>query len=297
MAAALLAACARADGQPARPDTNAGQLWSFLTDQTAFGPRYAGTRGHTQELGWLKDRLHTDGGQVTSQPFTHVTAQGRTLRLENVFARFNPQAKDRILLVAHWDTRPHADGEQDPERRNLPVPGANDGASGTAVLMQLADLFREQAPPIGVDLLFTDGEDYGPGDEDMYLGSRWFAAHLPEGPRPRYAVVLDMVADVEARFPVETASQRSAPQAVRRIWSLAKTAGHGAAFPDTVGGEITDDHLPLIAAGIPSVLVIDLDYGPGNSFWHTGDDLPANVSRQTMKMVADVMADLVYSGG
>jgi glutaminyl-peptide cyclotransferase len=302
-----LAACSDARGAAARPDPDRkaerptmsrDRAWAYLTDQVAFGPRYSGTVGHKRQLDWMKDFFGAVGADsVELQPFTHVARDGKTLRLTNVFARFQASNPDRILLVAHWDSRPHADEEPDPALRRHPVPGANDGASGVAVLMELAQFLRRDPPPVGVDILLTDGEDYGPGDDDMYLGAKHFAAHLPAGYRPRHAIVLDMVADPDARFGVEDRSRHAAAASVARVWGLAREMGYGAMFPDSSAGEIEDDHVPLIRAGIPAVEIIDLDFGPGNSFWHTTHDLPGNASRETLFRVGEVIAELVYRGG
>jgi glutaminyl-peptide cyclotransferase len=294
------AGTARRDpGEPAeRPTMNRDRAWAYLTEQVAFGPRVAGAQGHARQLAWMKDFFRSVGADtVVAQPFTHVTREGKTLQLTNVFARFGLSNPERILLVAHWDTRPRADNSPDPEDRRHPVPGANDGASGVAVLMELAQFFRENPPPIGVDILLTDGEDYGPGDDDMYLGARWFAAHLPPGYRVKHALVLDMVADPDAHFGIEERSRKAAPASVARVWGLAREMGYGATFPDSSAGEIEDDHVPLIEAGIPAVEIIDLDFGPGNSFWHSTRDLPSNASRETLFRVGEVVAELVYRGG
>ncbi|MDB4949333.1 MAG: Peptidase family [Gemmatimonadetes bacterium] len=300
-------ACADARGGPSRPDPsrpadrpafNADRAWAYLTDQVAFGPRYAGAPGHARQLRWMTDffaSVHADSVRV--QPFTHVAGDGKTLRMSNVFARFQADNPERILLVAHWDTRVFADRASDARGRRLPVPGANDGASGVALIMEIAQGLNAAPPPVGVDVLLTDGEDYGPGEGDMYLGSRWFADHLPAGYRPRYALVLDMVADPDARFEVEERSRRAAPEAVARVWDLAREMGYGDAFPTTSAGEIDDDHVPLIRAGIPAVEIIDLDFGPGNAYWHSPDDLPRNASRETLRTVGEVVAELIYRGG
>jgi glutaminyl-peptide cyclotransferase len=262
----------------------------------AYGPRYAGHRGHARTLAWLREQLGFRADTVLTQPFTHRTAAGDTLRMTNVIARYRPEAPDRILLVAHWDTRRRADRSPFPEDRSRPVQGANDGASGTAVLMELAELFRQQPPPIGVDLLFTDGEDFGPGPEDMYLGARHFAANPLPGPRPRYAIVLDMVADADARFRPEENSLRFAPDVARRVWALAKVMGHDSVFQEERAAAISDDHVELAKAGIPSIVIIDYEYGPGNQFWHSVDDVIKQVSRETMGIVGEVVAEHVYRG-
>src|SRR5205085_4381636 len=129
-------------------------------------------------------------------PFT--TEEGKRVELTNLLARWRPSERRRILLVAHWDTRPHATESADPGDRTLPVPGANDGASGTAVLVTLAELFRQQKPEVGVDLLFTDGDDFVDG---RWLGTEHYVAEMGSSPRPAFAVVLDLVGDRDAWLP------------------------------------------------------------------------------------------------
>lgn len=303
----LLAGCNDAGGDagggslPAaavdRPAFGAGRAYDYLERQVAFGPRIPGTEGHARQLEWMKEFLAQRADTVSEQRFTHTTAGGETLRLTNLFARFRPGAEERILLVAHWDTRPLADQSPDPADRTLPVLGANDGASGTAVLLELANLFAERPPPIGVDLLLVDGEDYGPTGEDMYLGAKHFAAHQPPGYAPRYGVLLDMVGDRDPRFPIEGYSERYAPEVVQRVWGLAREMGYGDVFVSSPGLFIEDDHVPLNRGGIRTIDVIDFEYGPENRYWHTPLDVPANTSPESLGIVGDVMAELVYRGG
>ena len=281
----------------ARPAFNSASAYEHLRRQVAFGPRIPGTPGHAAQLAWMKEYLAARADTVAEQPFTHVTRAGETLRMSNLFARFRPEAQDRVLLVAHWDTRPKSDQAATPADREKPVPGANDGASGVAVLLELADMLKRQPPGIGVDLLLVDGEDYGPTGEDMYLGAKHFAANLPAGYRPFYGIVLDMVGDREPRFPVESNSQRFAPEVVQRVWGLAQEMGYGDVFPLTDGGPIEDDHVPLNQAGIRTIDVIDFDYGPGHRYWHTPQDVPENTSAETLRIVGEVIAELVYRGG
>jgi glutaminyl-peptide cyclotransferase len=301
----LLAACSEGGGVPSdraqprvdRPPFEGSAAFELLRRQVAFGPRVPGTEGHARQLAWMKEYLAERADTVIEQPFTYVTAAGETLSLTNLFARFRPEAAERILLVAHWDTRPRADQALSPEERRQPIAGANDGASGTAVLLHLAELFRRQAPPVGVDLLLVDGEDYGPEVEDMLLGAKHFAANPPPGYRPLYGVLLDLVADVDPRFPVEGYSAQYAPEVVQRVWGVARDLGYSDIFPNVLGGYITDDHVPLNEAGIRTANVIDFEYGPENSFWHTPRDVPANTSAETLRIVGDVVAELVYRGG
>jgi glutaminyl-peptide cyclotransferase len=299
----LLAACGDVGSEvPAermadRAAFDGRSAFELLERQVAFGPRVPGTAGHQAQLEWMREYLEARADTVLEQPFTHGTAAGETLRLTNLFARFQSDAPQRILLLAHWDTRPAADQDPDPANRHLPVPGANDGASGVAVLLELAEMFRSQPPPVGVDLLFTDGEDYGPETEDMFLGARHFAANLPPGYQPgyqpMYGVLLDMVADRNPRFPIEGYSHQYAADVARRVWELARQLGYADVFPREVGQPILDDHVPLNEAGIRTINIIDFDY----PYWHTMHDVPANTSAETLRIVGEVVAELVYRGG
>lgn len=300
----LVVGCSEGDGTPSaradavdRPAFDGSAAFELLERQVAFGPRVPGTEGHARQLAWMREWLSARADTLIEQPFTHVVGTGDTLHLTNLFARFRPEQRDRILLVSHWDTRPWSDQAQDPAERDIPIPGANDGASSTAVLLHLAELFSRQAPPVGVDLLFVDGEDYGPQIEDMLLGARYFAANQPPGYRPLYGVLLDLVGDVDPRFPVEGYSAQYAPEVVQRVWSLAREMGYGDIFPNVSGGHVVDDHVPLNEGGIRTINIIDFDYGPGNSYWHTPRDVPANTSAETLGIVGDVVAELVYRGG
>lgn len=288
-----------AEARAPHPAFNAEEAYGFLKQQVAFGPRIPGTEAHEKQLQWMLAYLKPRADTVVEQHFTHVTRSGKDLgQMTNLFVRFRPQAQDRILLVTHWDTRPTSDNAQNPADRARPVPGANDAASGTAVMMELADMLKKQPPNIGVDLLFVDGEDYGPGSEDMYLGARYFASHLPAGYRPFYGILLDMIGDRDLRLPVEPNSQQLAPEVVQRVWSVAKDIGYGDIFVNSPGEfPIEDDHLPLNRAGIRTIDIIDFDYGPGNRYWHSPQDLPENTSAESLRVIGDVMAELIYRGG
>src|SRR5437867_10646928 len=167
-----------------------------------FGPRIPGPPGHGRTGDFILEHLRATADTVAIQSFTHVTRQGTSLHLRNFLARFRPAATERVLLLAHWDTRPHADQSANLAQQRLPVPGANDGASGVALLLGVADALKAKPAALGVDLLFTDGEDYGTSwsaweadTSDVLIGSRYFAAHQPPGYQPLFAVLFDMVAD------------------------------------------------------------------------------------------------------
>jgi glutaminyl-peptide cyclotransferase len=277
------------------PAFDADSAFALLERQVAFGPRVPGTPGHAAQLEWMTSYLRERADTVAHQTFEHTGPAGERLVLTNVFARFRPGVRERVLLLAHWDTRPTADNDPDPALRDQPIPGANDGASGVAVLLQLADVLSRHSPPIGVDILLTDGEDYAP--DHMYLGAEHFAANLPPGYEPFYGILLDMVADLEPRYPKEGFSVRDAPEVVDRIWRMAERLGYGTYFPDRQGISISDDHLALNRAGIRTANIIDFDYGPGGAYWHThADDLP-QVAPEGLGVVGTVVAELIYRGG
>lgn len=277
------------------PEFSAESAFAHLRRQVEFGPRYPGSPGHRRQLEWMLGWLAERADTVELQRFGHTTPEGRTLELSNVLARFRPSDRERLLLVAHWDTRPTADADPDPAARRQPILGANDGASGTAVLFELADVLSRHSAPVGVDLLFVDGEDFAPGQ--MYLGATHFAANLPPGYRPLYGIVVDMVADTDPLFPVEGNSWRYAPEVVDRVWSTAESLGLGARFPRRVGSEVMDDHIPLNRAGIPTVNIIDFEYGPRNRYWHTLADTLENVAPDGLGLVGRVLTTLIYRGG
>jgi glutaminyl-peptide cyclotransferase len=267
----------------------------LLRRQVAFGPRVPGTAAHAAQLEWMSAFLRERADTVEVTRFTHDARDGSTLPLANVFARFRPAERDRVLLLAHWDTRPTAD--MDLDEPDTPIDGANDGASGVAVLLQLADVLSSHSSPIGVDILLVDGEDYGPGEPDMYLGAKHFAANQPPGYQPLYGILLDMVGDRDPVFPIEGNSRDMAPEVVERVWRVAEQIGLGHVFVRRSGGHITDDHIPLNRAGIRTINIIDFDYGPGNAFWHTHRDVVENTGPDGLEAVGRVLLTLLWNGG
>lgn len=283
---------------PGRPSFDGNAAFSHVLTQVGFGPRVPGTQGHRMQLDWMVARLDSLAPEVAVDTFSHVTAEGDSLTLYNVAARFRPDATRRILLLAHWDTRPRSDQAADPAQQEIPVPGANDGASGTAVLLELAGLLSQVMPPMGIDLLLVDGEDYGPGVEDMFLGAERYASTLESlDVRPIYGLLLDMVGDADPLFLQEEWSAQAAGVVVQKVWDAAERLGYSDTFPKLVGDRVADDHLPLINAGLPTANLIDFSYGPGNAYWHTPEDTPERLSPVTLEMVGEVVTELIYSGG
>lgn len=264
---------------------------SYVERQLAFGPRIPNTDGHRRAGDWILEHLRVRADSVEVQRFTHVTEDGDTLRLRNLIGRFRPDHGERILLLAHWDTRPRADASANLGDQQLPVPGANDGASGVAILLGVADQLDSMPPAYGVDLLFVDGEDYGDfsSDRDVLIGSRYFAAHLPEGYHPLFAVLFDMVGDRDLAIPQEGNSVNGAPEVVDRVWRVARELGYERVFRPRVGPYVTDDHVPLLEAGIRAIDVIDFTY----PYHHTREDTLDKVSAESLEVVGNVAVAVV----
>lgn len=289
---ALALACT-SRGRASRPHEFDGtRAFGYLERQMQFGPRIPGTPAHERTGDWLLERLRATADTVLVQPITHRTRQGQTLHLRNFVARFRPAAAERVLFLAHWDTRPHADQSTNVAERRLPVPGANDGASGVAVLLGVADALKAHPPALGVDLLFDDGEDFGnfaTDSDDVLIGARYFAAHQPAGYPPLFAVLFDMVGKKNLQIYYEGYSEAVAPEVVDRVWRTAADLGYGRTFLPGVKHTLIDDHVALQKAGIHAIDVVDFDY----PYWHTPDDTIDKVAAASLQAVGDVAVALV----
>jgi glutaminyl-peptide cyclotransferase len=269
--------------------------FSYLTQQTRFGPRGPGLAGHDRCLSFLQSELRKFADKIESQPFVSTLPDGKRYALTNLIASFNTRSARRIVLSAHWDTRLWADQDPDKNNRNKPLLGANDGASGVAVLLEIARQLRIKPLPIGVDLVFFDGEDLGKTGhpETFSAGSKYFTAHLPAGYRPEFGINIDMVGDRILTIRREQNSERLAPEVQDLVFRTAKTLGVFQ-FIDSPGEEITDDHLPLNGAGIPTVDLIDFSYpDDGTSYWHTLADAPDKCSPESLAAVGKVLMHLL----
>jgi hypothetical protein len=279
------------DGGSSVPEFKGTTAFSYVEKQMSFGPRIPNTPGHDKMGDWLLAELRARADTVTVQDFPWTTKKGTKLRLRNFFARFRPQATDRILFLAHWDTRPFADKSQNLGQQRMPVPGANDGASGVAVLLGVADALKAKPATVGVDLLFVDGEDYGSFEDstETLIGARYFAKHLPPGYTTLYAVLLDMVGDKDLQFYQEGYSMASAPEVVQRVWQTADRLGYSKVFIARAGQTLIDDHVPLQQAGIRAIDVIDFDF----PYHHTTEDTIDKVGAESLQIVGDVAVGLV----
>jgi hypothetical protein len=290
---AQTASAAVSAGSTAASEFNADSAMSYVRQQLAFGPRVPGSPGWQKTGDWIVAKLRDNGAAVTEQKWTHTLAKGGQIPMRNILARFKPESKDRILYVTHWDTRPNADSDPDAANHTKPIPGANDGASGVALLLAVADALKKAPSGFGVDLLFVDGEDYGTfgPDVDVLIGATYFASHLPSADyKPMFGVLWDMIGDADLNIPQEMYSAQNAPEVVQRVWGKAKDLGYEKYFlPDMRSYTITDDHYPLLKAGLRVIDVIDIDYDVHHAM---GDDI-SRVSIKSLKIVGDVAMALL----
>jgi hypothetical protein len=282
------------------PAFSGSRAFALLERQVAFGPRVPGTRAHAECLQFFLDHFDSLGIATERQEFTLPGYDGETLPLTNVIARINPGASRRVLLAAHWDSRPWADYDPDPDRQLLPVHGANDGASGVAVLLHAAEVLAENPPPIGVDIVLFDGEDYGrENDESMFLlGSRYFSVTF-DGTPPVFGILLDLVGDRDARFPREAFSRQYAGDVLDMVWDAARMLGLSR-FTQEEHSPVLDDHVPLnTVAGIKTINIIDAALvghdasSPRRQYWHTRDDLPAQCDPAPLEDVGTLLMYII----
>lgn len=282
-----------ADGLGPGAALSGAAIFRHLETQCAFGPRVPGSAAHRACADHIARHLEAAGGRVTRQRFLHTApGLGAPVELTNILARFGPQREGGLLLGTHWDSRPWADQDPDPLARTRPVLGANDGASSTAVLLALADYLRERPPEVPLLLAFFDGEDLGrEGMPEEYLaGSRYFAEHLAS-PFPEAAFVLDMVGSASMVLTVEERSRVLFPDMASLVDRLAVEVDASGYLAGT-GPSVHDDHVPLIEAGLPALLLIDFR----DPVWHTQQDTPAHCSPGSLAQAARIVERLVFGG-
>ena len=288
----LLSSCETEESFAPKTAFSGARAMEYVRTQLEFGPRVPGTEAHRRAGDWIVEQLRARADTVIEQRFSHVTANGDTLPMRNILARIKPGESQRVLYIAHWDTRPISEKAPSPADRAMPVPGANDGGSGVALLMAVSDVLKATPPTWGVDLLFVDGEDYGEfaAGRDVLLGSKHFAQHLPSPDyRPLFGVVWDMIGDANLGIYQEGHSVRRAPEIVSRVWQTAADLGYSGFFVPRVGESITDDHLPLLDAGLRVIDVIDIEFAAH----HTPFDTIDKVSERSLQIVGDVAVKLL----
>lgn len=298
---------------PVGPVFNADSAYAFTKAQCDFGPRNMNSRGHDLCGEWIVNKFREYGCKVTTQRANLTGYDGTTLRSCNIMASINPEATTRILLCAHWDSRPWADNDPDQSNWKKPIIAANDAASGIAVMLELARIINngkaEKAlrPQLGVDFVCFDAEDWGtpqwadvPDDADSWaLGAQYWSKNLPQGYEARYGILLDMVGGVGAQFFQEGISLQYAPEIVKKVWRSAREVGFGSYFPKRMGGMVTDDHVPVNHyAKIPTIDIIPFypdckqsGFGPT---WHTLADNMENIDRNTLRAVGQTLVQVIY---
>ena len=284
------------------PKFDAENAYQYIKEQIKFGPRNPNSMAHAAALNYLTNTLSKFTQTVIKQPFTYTGYNGEKLKLTNIIAKFNPKDKNRILICAHWDSRPRSEHAKDPAKRKLPVLGANDGASGVGVILELAEILSKNKINYGIDLVLFDGEDYGLESDlsNFSLGSKYYSSKMVNDTYPAFAVLLDMVGDKDARFPIERNSKDYAPDIVNMFWNKAAQIG-ATKFTFNTSASIYDDHIPLNQAGLRTIDIIDSDLIGADTpverrnYWHTDKDTIDNIGVETLQQVGDVLTNIIYS--
>lgn len=290
------------------PVFDADSAYYFVEKQLSFGPRVPGTKAHKACADWLENTLTEYADELIVQDFKTRVYDDRIFDGKNIIASFKPEFQNRIFLSAHWDSRPYADHDPDTENHQTPIDGANDGASGTGVLLEIARQLSLQKPSVGIDIILFDLEDYGPpqdsqtdqSTETWGLGSQYWSQnfHKP-GYTARYGILLDMVGAENAVFPMEGFSMHFAPDITKKVWAIAGEIGYDDYFVYDQGGFITDDHYFINSlAQIATINIIHLDPASVNGtfydHWHTVNDNLEQIDRGTLKVVGQTVLEVIY---
>lgn len=285
------------------PVFNPESAYQFIAKQVNFGPRVPNSAAHKACGDFLIQQLRDFGAQVTVQDFEATAYDGKRLKLRNIIGAYNPEAPNRIVLAAHWDTRPFAD--KDESNPTKPSDGANDGASGVGVLLEIARVLQtaKANPGLGIDLILFDGEDYGNanGGEDTWcLGSQYWSKnkHVANY-NANYGILLDMVGANGARFAREGYSMQHAPQVVENVWRTAGQLGYSNYFVSIDNGSITDDHVYMTRGGVPTIDIIDYDPtspdGTFGKYHHRHTDNMSIIDKNTLKAVGQTLVQVIYN--
>lgn len=284
------------------PVFNADSAYQFVKAQVDFGPRVPNTEEHKRCRAYLIEKLKEYGATVYTQDLQLPTYTGKLLDATNIIGEFQPEKKIRVALFSHWDSRPWADQDPDPKNHYKPILGANDGASGVGVLLELARIMQEQKPEVGVDIVFLDAEDYGNhsdytgehSEESWGLGAQaWARVPHKENYHARFGILLDMVGGKNPEFRYEALSQREHGNINKKVWKEAKRLGYGRMFIPEVGGEITDDHVFINRyASVPTIDIVPYNFFPD---WHTLKDDMSAIDKNTLKAVGQTITNVIYN--
>lgn len=275
---------------------DSNRAFDLLKKQCEFGPRPPGSEAHKKTRDYLLNELKKYADFATLQPFTSEVdivgglPERKKLKMNNIIAEFGSSHSETLLLAAHWDTRPCADLDPDEDKQLVPILGANDGASGVAVLLEIARILKLKPPPRRIVIILFDGEDYGKSTDQMFFGSRYFAKNMGKW-KPDYGILLDMIGDKDLEIPIEQYSWIANREYTDSIWKRAIELGL-APFQRRIGPAIMDDHVPLIEVGIPMVNIIDFDY----PHWHTLEDTVDKCSPKSLEIVGKLVLNIIYEG-
>lgn len=289
------------------PQFNKDSAYSFVAKQVSFGPRVPNTQAHRECGLYLENKMKEYTPDVLVQEFQQRAFDGTILNGKNIISQFNKSAKKRILLAAHWDSRPFADHDEDEANYHTHIDGANDGASGIGVLIEIARLMSKQATDVGVDIVFFDLEDYGvpnfenySSNESWALGSQYWSRNpMPYNYSATYGILLDMVGGKDAVFRMEYYSTLYAANIVKKVWKKAAKIGHKQHFLFEEGGMVMDDHIPVNQImKIPMIDIIHSDPTSESGFfphWHTVNDNLENIDPYTLGVVGEVVTYVIYT--
>ena len=289
------------------PTFNQDSAYTFVAQQVQFGPRVPNTKAHQECARYLSSELERFGAKVYTQEAVLTAYNGDRLQAANIIGVFNPEQTKRVLLCAHWDSRPYSDRDPDVNNHHKPIDGADDGASGVGVLLEIARQVGLNSIGIGIDIIFFDAEDYGKPNfvndysPDSYcLGSEFWAKnpHVPNY-KAAYGILFDMVGGRNATFLKEYYSVQYAAPVVEKVWSAARNLGYGKFFVNASGVGVTDDHLSVIKGrGIPCIDIINHDSETPHNFvryWHTQQDTMENIDPATLKAVGQTILEVIYN--
>lgn len=284
------------------PGFDADSAFSYAKTQVDFGPRIPSTAAHAKCATYLEEKFRSFGAQVFVQQAATQTYDGKKHQLKNIIVALYPEKTQRILISAHWDARPFSDQDPDPKMKSQPFDAANDGASGVAVMLEMARQLQKKQPNVGVDFILWDIEDYGkandesPNETTWCIGSQYWAKNQPvKGYKPLYAINLDMVGGGNAQFAQDEISRKYAPNIVSKVWGIGNEIGYGAYFINVPSGSLIDDHFWVNQAGIPCIDVIHYTDNAGFYMnWHTQLDNLNNIDRNTLKAVGQTMLETIY---
>ncbi len=284
------------------PKFNRDSAYLFIKKQVDFGPRVPNTKEHTATKNWYVQKFKSYGAEVIEQNFQVRSFQNKMLNSTNVIAQFNPENSHRVVLAAHWDTRHIGDQDADEEKRKEAILGADDGASGVGILIEIARQISLHKIDLGVDIVLFDAEDQGLNggkETDWCLGSQHWARNLHRSPyNPKFGILLDMVGSRNARFTKEEISMTYAPQVMNKVWKIAQERGYGNFFVDQTSGPIVDDHKFVNEiANIPMIDIINRPVGSRSgfgSYWHTHDDNMNVIDKKTLRAVGQTVLAVIY---